>query len=75
VIDIGAPVPKPGFGLSPRELDVLKLLYYGHTNPHIGKCLGITENTVKHHVTSLFNKTGTSNRVELVVFATHHGLL
>ena len=68
-------VLKPAFGLSPRELDVLKLLYDGLYNAQIGKCLGITENTVKHHVTSLFNKTGTSNRVELVVFAAHHGLL
>jgi DNA-binding NarL/FixJ family response regulator len=37
--------------------------------------LSISENTVKSHLTHLLNKLGASNRVELVMFATHHRLL
>jgi two-component system nitrate/nitrite response regulator NarL len=36
--------------------------------------LSIAEDTIKHHLTSIFDKTGVSNRLELALFAIHHRL-
>jgi DNA-binding NarL/FixJ family response regulator len=36
--------------------------------------LGISLQTVKHHLTSIFNKTGVSSRLELALFSVHHRL-
>jgi two-component system nitrate/nitrite response regulator NarL len=63
------------FGLTRRELDILRLVVAGSTNKKIAKEFSISENTVKSHLTHLLNKLGASNRVELVMFATHHRLL
>ena len=63
------------FNLTPRELDVIQALITGRSNREIADELSITEPTVKHHVTNIFNKTGTSNRLELTLFAVEHGLL
>jgi two-component system, NarL family, nitrate/nitrite response regulator NarL len=57
------------FDLTQREFDVLKALASCYTNREIAARLSISEQTVKHHVTNIFNKTGTSNRVELVRLA------
>jgi DNA-binding NarL/FixJ family response regulator len=46
----------------------------GQSNKEIARQFGITEDTVKHHLTSIFDKVGTSNRLELALFAIHHGL-
>lgn len=63
------------FGLTRRELDILRAVVSGSTNKKIAKEFSISENTVKSHLTHLLNKLGASNRVELVMFATHHRLL
>jgi two-component system, NarL family, nitrate/nitrite response regulator NarL len=73
-----APVPESErrpFGLTPRELEVLALVATGASNKHIALQLGLSEETVKHHVTRIFEKTGQSSRVELALFAAHCGLL
>jgi len=57
------------FDLTPRELDILKAIAAGYSNRKIAKELSISEQTVKHHVTNIFNKTGASNRLELTLFA------
>ena len=57
------------FDLTPRELDILKAIAAGDSNRKIAKELSISEQTVKHHVTNIFNKTGASNRLELTLFA------
>jgi hypothetical protein len=44
-------------------------------NKEIARRLAITEDTVKRHLTSIFDKLGVSNRVELTLFAVHHGLV
>jgi two-component system nitrate/nitrite response regulator NarL len=64
-----------GFGLTPRELQTLALVVRGQTNRDIAEQLHISSATVKHHLTSIFNKTGASNRLELALFAIHHGLI
>ncbi len=63
------------FGLTRRELDILRSVVAGSTNKKIAQEFSISENTVKSHLTHLLNKLGASNRVELVMFATHHRLL
>jgi DNA-binding NarL/FixJ family response regulator len=63
------------FGLTSREMQVIKLISSGYTNKDLAKQLGITENTAKHHVTNIFDKLGVSNRMELVLFALEHRLI
>ena len=63
------------FGLTARELEVLALIATGASNKFIASQLHLSEETVKHHVTNIFEKTGQSSRVELALFATHCGLL
>lgn len=66
------PVPKQLFGLTKRELEVLGTIVGGYTNKEIAKSLTLSEDTVKHHITNIFNKLGVSNRLELALFALHH---
>ena len=60
------------FGLTMRELEVVRLVGEGCSNREIGNRLHISEDTVKHHLSRIFDKTGTSSRVELALFAHHH---
>lgn len=54
-------------GLTARQREVARLLGHGFTNKAIGSMLGMTENTVKVHVTAIFRALGVSNRTEAVV--------
>ncbi len=65
-----APVP-----LSPRELEVLRVLVSGATNAEIGLRLGISANTVRNHVHSLMNKLEAANRTDAVATALRRGLV
>lgn len=64
-----------GFGLTRRELDIIRAVVDGNTNREIGARLSISENTVKRHLMHTYNKMGVSSRVELALFAAHHRLL
>jgi DNA-binding NarL/FixJ family response regulator len=61
--------------LSTREEEVLRLVAEGLTNKEIAHQLIVTENTVKTHVTSLFNKLGVDSRARAVAVAAHEGFL
>jgi DNA-binding NarL/FixJ family response regulator len=61
--------------LSEREKQVLRLVAEGLTNKEIARALIVTENTVKTHVTSLFNKLGVDSRARAVAVAANEGLL
>ena len=63
------------FGLTSRELQVIALIVAGYTNKDLARKLGISEHTVKHHLTNTFDKLGVSNRLELVLFAIDHRLI
>ena len=57
------------FGLTPRERQIINAVSEGQTNKDIAKTFSISEQTVKHHLTNIFDKTGVSTRVELALFA------
>jgi DNA-binding NarL/FixJ family response regulator len=73
-----APVAGPAApalaGLTARELDLVRLVGEGLRNEEIARRLGITEKTVRNHLTAVFDKVGASGRLELAVFAYRHGL-
>jgi len=66
---------KPAFGLTKRELDIVGAIVSGLGNRDIARRFSISEDTVKHHLTNIFDKTGVSNRLELALFAVHHKLV
>jgi len=55
--------------LTPRELDVLRLVVDGKTNAEIGRVLGISEKTVEKHLDSMYRKMNVVSRVEAAVMA------
>ncbi|MFN2298967.1 MAG: response regulator [Anaerolineales bacterium] len=59
--------------LTHRESEILNLVARGLTNKQIGYLLGISEQTVKNHLTSLLRKIGASDRTQAVVYALKHG--
>jgi len=62
------------FGLTKRELQVISALVEGQSNKDIAATFGVSEYTVKHHLTNVFDKLGVYNRLELVLFAIRHQL-
>jgi DNA-binding NarL/FixJ family response regulator len=62
------------YGLTPREVEIINAVTQGLMNKDIGQVLSISEETVKRHLTNIFNKVGMSNRLELALFAIEHGL-
>lgn len=62
------------FRMTPRELEIVGLVVQGFTNPEIAERCSISEQTVKHHITNIFDKLGVYNRVELALFAVNHNL-
>ncbi len=66
---------KKRFGLTPRELEVVSAIVAGYTNKDISEKFHISEQTVKHHLTNIFDKLGVSNRLELALFAVNHRLV
>ena len=63
------------YGLTKREFDIIGTIVSGYSNKDIAQKFTIAEDTVKHHLTNIFNKLGVSNRLELALFAVHHKLI
>ena len=63
------------YGLTPRELEVVQCIVEGCSNKDIAKQFTISEETVKRHLSNIFDKTGVSTRLELALFAISHKLV
>lgn len=66
---------RPGEELSTREREILVLLGSGLANKQIARRLGISEKTVKVHLTSVFRRIGVEDRTQAALWAERHGLL
>ena len=74
VRQVGAHKEKP-YGLTSREIEIVEAITAGDSNRDIATRLNISLQTVKHHLTSIFDKTGTSSRLELALFALRQGVV
>ena len=63
------------YGLTPRELEVVGSIVEGCSNRDIAKQFNLSEETVKRHLSNIFDKTGVSTRLELALFAIAHQLV
>jgi two-component system, NarL family, response regulator NreC len=70
-----ASTPMPIESLTPREIDVLRLLARGYTNRQIGDAFSLSMRTVEGYRSNLMSKLNLHSRVELTSFAEEHGLL
>lgn len=62
------------FGLTPRELEIVSAVVAGYSNKEIAEYFKISEDTVKHHLSNIFDKLGVSTRLELALFAVNQSL-
>jgi DNA-binding CsgD family transcriptional regulator len=67
--------PPPGAALTPRELDVLRLVARGLGNKEIAAELRITTHTVKYHLAAVLEKLGVRSRTEAVSLGVRKGLV
>jgi two-component system nitrate/nitrite response regulator NarL len=70
-----ARTPGQGSDLTAREREVLTLVAEGCANKEIAQRFAVSEETIKHHLTRMFDKLGASNRLELAMLATRNGLV
>src|SRR6201999_1298783 len=69
------PPQQKTYGLTPRELEVVGCIVEGCSNRDIAKQFTLSEETVKRHLSNIFDKTGVSTRLELAMFAIAHRLV
>ena len=62
-------------GLTPREVEVLRLVAAGKTNQEIADDLNIAVNTVNRHVSNAYDKTGSANRAQATAYVVSRGLM
>ena len=62
-------------GMTPREVDVLRLIAAGRTNKEVASDLTLSVRTVGRHITNIYGKTGLRNKGEASVYARQHGLI
>jgi len=78
-IEVDRPVdvegPSKRFNLTRREMEILTAVAAGESNKSIARKLSLSEDTVKHHVSNVFDKLGVFSRLELAVFAFNHDLV
>jgi len=76
VLDHAAPEqPAERYGLTRREMQMVAAIVEGSSNREIAQKFSVREDTVKHHLTSIFSKLGVSTRLELALFAIEHRLV
>jgi len=77
VVDLAAAAPSPAAraGLTPRELEMLPLLAEGQRNKEIALQLGVSDQTVRNHLSRMYRKLGAGNRTQVIAEARHRGIL
>jgi two-component system, NarL family, nitrate/nitrite response regulator NarL len=60
------------YGLTARETEIVSSVIEGYSNPEIAHKLHLSEQTVKHHLSNVFDKLGVYSRLELALFAVNH---
>ncbi len=65
----------PRISLTPREVEILKLIAKGFSNPEVGRILGRSEGTVKVHVKNILQKLDATDRTEAVMIAQQRGFI
>jgi DNA-binding NarL/FixJ family response regulator len=73
-IGLGRSPSRLAGNLTPRELEILRLVKRGLRNREIAAEVSIAEGTVKMHLHSIYHKLGVGNRTELVIFAQRHSI-
>ena len=74
-VSAGAPGAPPTAEVSPRELEVLRLIAQGQTNKAIAARLDISDRTVQGHIANIFEKLSASSRTEAVMIGIRLGLI
>ncbi len=59
--------------LTIKELEIAMLVWEGMTNREIGRIIGTTEQVIKNHLRSIFDKLGVWSRLELAMYVAAHG--
>jgi DNA-binding NarL/FixJ family response regulator len=67
--------PNARYRLTRREMQIVAAVTDGESNKGIAERLSVSEDTVKHHLSNVFNKLGVFSRLELAMFAINHGLV
>ena len=62
------------FGLTPRELEIVSGVVAGYSNKEIAEYFKISKDTVKLHLSNIYDKVGVSTRLDLALFAVNQGL-
>ena len=62
-------------GLTPRELEILRLVAEGHSNSQLASMLWVTEQTIKFHLSNIYRKLGVANRTQASRWAQVHEML
>ena len=70
----GLQLSDPVATLTARQLEIVNAVVEGRSNKDIAEKLSISEETVKRHLTIIFDKTGMSTRLELAMYAVKHGI-
>jgi len=66
--------PQRNYGLTKREMEILSTIVAGLSNKEIARRFSLSEDTVKHHLTNIFDKVGVASRLELALFAINNRL-
>ncbi|WP_433684243.1 response regulator [Nocardia sp. CA-119907] len=69
------PFTAPTIELTPRELEVLRLVAGGAANREIARTMYLSEGTVKNHVSNILSRLGVRDRIQAAIYARDHGLI
>jgi len=78
---VSKPAAPPGISgqrdarLSTREMEVVRCVAMGLRNKEVADKLGVSEATIKNHLTSIYSKLGVSDRLELILYAIHNRII